>query len=157
MRFNDAVSGLAIILFAVAMIAYTTTFPPMPGQRYGPALFPRVIGGGLLLAGVILVARGWRERASVPWVTLGGWATQPRFVVNVVLVLAGLLGYILFSDWLGFIPTSLAILLVLFIRFGVSWFAAVPAAIVTTLVIHTIFARYLLVPLPWGLLQPIAW
>ena len=40
MRLNDAVIGIALILFALAMIAYTRTFPAMPGQDYGPALFP---------------------------------------------------------------------------------------------------------------------
>jgi len=30
-------------------------------------------------------------------------------------------------------------------------------AVAVTLLIHTVFSRYLLVPLPWGLLTPLAW
>ena len=33
----------------------------------------------------------------------------------------------------------------------------VPVALVSTLVIHTLFYKGLRVPLPWGVLTPIAW
>ena len=46
MRVNDAVIGGVLVLFALAMIWYTRTFPAMPGQDYGPALFPVLIGIG---------------------------------------------------------------------------------------------------------------
>ena len=34
---------------------------------------------------------------------------------------------------------------------------AIPAALVMTLLIHYAFYKLLRVPLPWGVLQPIAW
>jgi len=40
---------------------------------------------------------------------------------------------------------------------GVRPSRVVPVAIVATLIIHTGFYKLLKVPLPWGLLQPIAW
>ena len=46
-RINDAVIGASLVLFALAMIWHTRTFPAMPGQNYGPALFPVLIGIGL--------------------------------------------------------------------------------------------------------------
>jgi hypothetical protein len=33
-----------VALAPLAMIWYTRTFPEMPGQHYGPALFPVLIG-----------------------------------------------------------------------------------------------------------------
>lgn len=36
MRFNDAVIGAVLVIFAVAEILYTRTFPSLHGQAYGP-------------------------------------------------------------------------------------------------------------------------
>ena len=44
-RINDAVIGAVLVLFALAMW-HTRTFPAMPGQDYGPAAFPVLIGIG---------------------------------------------------------------------------------------------------------------
>ena len=77
MRFNDAIPGVVVLLFAAAMLAYTLTFPAqMPGQEYGPALFPGLVAVGLVLCGLLLVARG--VRAGGAWVSLGGWTGHPR-------------------------------------------------------------------------------
>ena len=51
MRINDAVIGAVLVLFALAMMWHTRTFPAMPGQDYGPALFPVLIGIGFLITG----------------------------------------------------------------------------------------------------------
>ena len=157
MRFNDAVIGIFLLIFASAMIAYTTTFPDMPGQRFGPALFPRIVGVGFILCGLILTARGLAVRQTVPWVVLGAWAQSSRHRRNLMLVPAGLTVYILIAGWLGFIPSAILLLFVLLTQFGARVPVAAGVAIVATLAIHTVFARVLLVPLPWGLLAPIAW
>lgn len=157
MRLNDAVIGIFLILFALAEIAYAQTFPSLYGQAYGPDLFPTVIGVGLIVCGVVLVVQGLASRAGEPMAALGDWANDRRQVVTFILVLVSLLFYILTAGLLGFIPVSLIILLTLFRRFGVGWIPALLAAIATTLVIQALFARFLLVPLPWGLLQPVAW
>jgi len=157
MRFNDAVIGVFLIVFALAEIAYTQTFPALYGQQFGPDLFPSVIGAGLLICGLLLVVSGIANRRSVPLVDWGEWAGNRDAWINVIAVLGALIFYILASEPLGFIPVSLIILLTLLIRFGVGLLTAIAVAVVTTLIIHEIFAGLLLVPLPWGLLQPIAW
>jgi putative tricarboxylic transport membrane protein len=157
MRHNDAVFGILLIVFAIAEIAYTRTFPSLHGQSYGPDLFPILIGVGFLICGAILTVRGVAARATMPLAEFGEWTRDRGNVVNFGLVLLSLLFYITAADWLGFIPTSFTILLVLLIRFGTGVPLAVGTAAMTTLAIHTLFARVLLVPLPWGLLQPVAW
>ena len=158
MRLNDAVIGLLLLLFAAAMIAYTATFPAMPGQRYGSALFPRIIGAGLGLCGLILIAQGTRARrlAGAP-ARLATWPATTPGRINVALVLTGLIFYILFADDLGFIPTGILLLTPLLVRLRVRILPAIGIAVASTLVIHALFSRLLLVPLPWGVLQPIAW
>jgi putative tricarboxylic transport membrane protein len=156
MRFNDAVFGVLLIVFAIAEIAYTRTFPTLHGQAYGPDLFPILIGVGFLITGAVLTIRGVAQRVGAPLVEVGDWANR-RSVVNFALVLLALLFYILASDWLGFIPTSFIIMVVLLSGFGCGLATSLVVAALTTLGIHALFAHVLLVPLPWGLLQPVAW
>jgi putative tricarboxylic transport membrane protein len=157
MRFNDAIFGVLLIAFAIAEIAYTRTFPSLHGQAYGPDLFPILIGVGFLITGVILTVQGLALRAAAPLVEIGAWAADRRNAVNFALVLLALLFYIVASDWLGFILTAFLIMLVLLKSFGSGLVTALVIAALTTLGIHTLFARVLLVPLPWGVLQPVAW
>lgn len=157
MRFNNAVPGVILILFAIAEIVYTTTFPRLFGQDYGPNLFPILIGIGLLVCGAILVVQGIAERGTVPVADIGGWAQDRGNLLNVALLLGSILLYILVSDAVGFIPLSLLILTTLLVRFGSSLGASLVIATATTFVIHTLFAKVLLVPLPWGIMLPIAW
>lgn len=157
MRLNDVVPGVFLILFALAVIAYTSTFPSTFGQQIGPGLFPRLIGIGLIGCGVILVISGLSARNRVPLVTLGDWASDRSAFTNFLLIPAALLFYILLSDWLGFIVSSLIILITLLCRFGASLPMSLVIAAMATLVIQQVFAGVLLVPLPWGILQPVAW
>ena len=157
MRVNDALTGLVLIAFAAAMLAYTATFPAMPGQNYGPALFPRVLGVGLIGCGVLLIMQGARRWRVEPLLAFGDWARSRRHVTNFVLILAALLLFILAVDEVGFVPIAFVILLVLLIRLGTRPVLSAAIALAATLVIHALFAKLLLVPLPWGWLQPIAW
>lgn len=157
MRFNNAIPGIVLILFALAEIAYARSFPRLHGQSYGPDLFPTLIGVGLAICGIILIVQGIRQRATVPMIDVGDWARDPHNMSNVVILLGCMVFYILLSDWLGFIPTSLLILTTLLLRFGSHWRTSLSVAVATTFIIHTVFAKFLLVPLPWGILLPVAW
>jgi len=110
-----------------------------------------------MLFGGILIARGWAQRATQPLVVVGDWAHDRGNVVNVFILVGSVVFYILFSTWLGFIPTALLIQTVLLVRLGSSLAASVIIAAISTMVIHSLFAKLLLVPLPWGLLLPVAW
>jgi len=157
MRFNDAIIGIVLIVFALAEIAYTTTFPRLHGQDYGPDLFPALLGVGLIVCGVILIFKGYAKRTSEPLMVVGDWVENPRNISNVFLLLGSIVFYILASQWLGFILTALVILVTLLVRLGSSWRLSFIVAIATTFIIHTLFAKVLLVPLPWGILLPLAW
>ncbi|HVL74324.1 MAG TPA: tripartite tricarboxylate transporter TctB family protein [Beijerinckiaceae bacterium] len=156
MRANDAIAGLILILFAGAMIAITFTFPAFPGQRYGPNLFPRVVGAGIIICGLILVWRGLQMRsAGEPWGALAPWTREPRRAVSFGLILGSILLYIFASDAVGFIPLVAGTLIVLFLWFRVRPLVAVPVALAATLIVHWFFASAMRVPLPRGLLDPI--
>ncbi len=65
--------------------------------------------------------------------------------------------YILLVDKLGFIPTAVIYLAVLFAVFGVSPRWNLPIAIIVTLLHPLRFYKMLKVPLPWGVLTRVAW
>lgn len=156
MRLSDKLAGLLILVFGLVVAGYATTFPPMRGQPVGPSLFPTVIGCGFALFGLILLVSGARADAG-PLFALDDWMRRPRMVANFAVVVGSLLFYALVVDRLGFFITSVVFLGVLFLAFGVSRRRIVPLALVVTLVIHYGFYTLLRVPLPWGVLEGIAW
>lgn len=180
MRFNDAITGAVLVVFAVAEILYTRTFPSLHGQAYGPDLFPMLIGFGLGGCGCVLILRGLLARRSakhaanlsnsenntipegdntkvVGWIDYSNISHSPQAIGNALLTLLFLIVYILFSDWVGFIPLSILTISVLLYRLGSSIVVALVIALATTLVIQLLFAKVLLVPLPAGWLQGLVW
>src|SRR5262245_44742759 len=131
----------------------------MPGQRYGAGLFPILLGASFALCGALVAHKGWRERrdALVPLVALDDWARDRTLVGNLLVVLALILAYVLFSERIGFIPISVAILVALLLRLKVRPVRSVVIAVAATAFIYVAFGRFLRVPLPRGLLEGIVW
>jgi putative tricarboxylic transport membrane protein len=155
MKISDSVVGVFLIALAIAILVHIQSYPLIPGQNYGPALFPGVIAVGLLLCGALLFVRGLRARA--PWFELLDWMRNPVTLTNFVAVCLVLAFYIVAADPLGFLPTAALCLLALFLKLRVRAVPAIAIAIVSTLVIHFLFYKLLRVPLPWGVLEPFAW
>jgi putative tricarboxylic transport membrane protein len=154
MRANDAVSGLLLILLAGVMIALTASFPAFPGQRYGPALFPRLLGSGLIVCGALLMWQGLAaRRAGEPWLAFAPWTREPRRLLSFLFVLGAIVLYILLAGTVGFIPLVFAILAGLFLWFGVRWLVSLPLALGVTLAMHWFFASAMRIPLPRGWLD----
>ena len=155
MRLNDAVTGAVLFLFAAALALWSQTFPPIPGQQYGAAVFPTLVAFGLGGCGLLMIASGIRQGGPV--LAWADWARERHGVRNVVVTIAAILFYILASDALGFILTMAPILLVMFRLLGVGWLLSIGLAIVATFVVQYLFGSLLYVPLPWGVLAPWRW
>ncbi len=156
MRASDLTTGLIIAIGGLAVAGYALTFPPMPGQPVGPSLFPTIIGTGLALVGAVLAVSGLKQR-GVPWLAIDGWARTPRALARVALVIASLIAYTLVVDALGFLVTGVVLLSMLFAAFGARRAWILPIAIGVTVAMHYAFYTWLGVPLPWGLLEAVAW
>jgi putative tricarboxylic transport membrane protein len=161
MKLNDSVWGALIILLGAAILYHIRTFPTIPGQDYGPALFPGVIAVGLLVCGAGLVMKGVaarRHRAGdAAWISFDAWTRSRRHVIAFAVAIGVNVFYILLADTLGFIVTAVIYLSALFAVFGVRLRWVLPLAVVVTLAIHYAFYKLLHVPLPWGVLQRVAW
>ena len=156
MRLNDTLSGVLIALAGAALVLEAGTFPQMPGQPVGPALFPTVIGVGLLACAAVLIAPGLKRRRA-PWIEVDAWVRRPRMVLNFGLVFLVLVFYALVVARLGFFLTAIIVLGVLMLAFDVPRARILPLAMAVTLAIHYAFYSLLRVPLPWGVLEGIAW
>jgi len=160
-KLNDAVWGALLIALAGAVLIHVQRFGTIPGQQYGPAIFPGLVAVGLAICGVLLIGSGLatraRDVAAARWIAFAPWVRSHRHIVALALAIGVNVFYILAVDKLGFIPTGIVYVAVLFAAFGVRPLWIAPLAVVVTLVIHTAFYKLLKVPLPWGLLQGFIW
>ena len=161
MKLNDAVWGALLLLLGGALFAHVQGFPSIPGQRYGPGVFPGLIAVGLVACGALLLFRGLRARraggAEAAWASAPEWARSPRHVVGFAVLVAVNLLYLVAVDRLGFVVTGTIYLAALMAVLEVKPARILPLALLLTLAIHYCFYKLLRVPLPWGVLQSIAW
>ena len=159
MKVNDAISGAGLILLAGLIYWLTADYPGMHGQPYGPALFPRLIAVLMALAGLGLIVQGVRRRSLAPLVVLPDCMSSPRHAASLAAVILAVVFYIMASRTLGFVLTGFVILTVLFVllRGRAHVWSSLGIAAVAVVAIQQFFGDFLRVPLPWGVLQPIAW
>ena len=156
MKINDALTGAALVALGAVVLWHIQGFPPMPGQKFGPAWFPGLIAGGLMVCGALLVLQRLRRAAPQPLVAFPDWTRRLRPVARVTSIVAGLVLYVAVADTLGFYITAAGLLLLWTRMLGASWKQAVPVALAATVLIHLAFYKLLKVPLPWGLLERVA-
>lgn len=156
MRVNDAVSGALFILLAIGLIGIATTFPALPGQPYGAALFPTLIGAGFAICGVLLVIRGLAAAGrEKPFFELDPLLRVSRNAISLGMVVGAVVLYILLADWIGFVPVAFLLLLGMFLWLGARPLPALVTAVLFTGITFWFFANVLRVPLPRGLLTGI--
>ena len=161
MKLNDAIFGLLLLVLGITVLGVVQSFPKIPGQQVGPALFPGLIAVGLCVGGLILLVRGWRahsrEGGGVPWFAAEDWVRSPRHLLGFVVMVASVVFYILASQTLGFLVCSTLILTALFAVSRVPVGKSILIAVIASLVIHLAFYKMLRVPLPWGLMKNYTW
>ncbi len=128
-------------LLGLAAMLLARDFPPIPGQAYGPALFPTLIGAGLVLCAIGAALQAPLPRVP-PATARGRVAAICYALAPLVVILAwDLAGWPLIACGLG-----AALLLVGGARPVVALAAGIGFAAVTWI----LFAMLLRVPLPRG-------
>ena len=157
MKINDTLSGVAIAALGIAILVHVQSFPPMPGQKVGPAMFPGLLAVGLLICAAGVIWRGLKTLKTEGWLTVPSWFAERRIALGFALIPLVLVIYTAISEKVGFIPVGIAFVFSLCWVFGVRVRTALVVAVVGTLVIHTIFYKLLKVPLPWGIMSGMVW
>jgi putative tricarboxylic transport membrane protein len=166
MRLSNQVTGSLVALLGAATIYDASRLPPMPGQQVGPAIFPIVIGGGLVLSGLLVLARVGQRLEDEAEAELAAHsdevvAAAPEsgsrlYPLRVLIPPALLLFYAVAAEPLGFVPTAAIIVFAAAAALGARVKLAVPLALLAPVVVHLLFGKLLRVALPPGLL-PMPW
>jgi len=156
MRFSDTMLGTVLLVLGASIAIYARTLPDVPGQQYGAAAFPTLVGLAMVGCALILFVKGW-QAGSVPMIARTEWTREPGALVAVAVTILCIVAYIFLARPMGFVPISIAILLVLFRLLSVSWGKTVFFAVTATLVTDYVFRSLLLVPLPFGIMPRLPW
>ncbi len=149
MRVSNTAIGLFLILGSVLVLWHVQSFPSLENGYPGPALFPTVLAVLFIFCGIGLIIQGVRQREKLLKFDTGS-LTFSGFL-NIVIVLATIVCYIFFAEYIGFLIFSFLVLLILMKWLKVKTLSSLLMSIGVTLVIYILFAKMLLVPLPWGL------
>ena len=155
MKANDAITGAIFLAIGIFAFVYAGTFTALPGIKYGPDLFPRLIATLMGLGGVILIVGSVRSSGGIPLFTIAEWARRPRNHLILAAVVASIAFYIVASAWLGFLVSGFLMLggLLAVTRGTSRLLSSAIIAAAVTIVIYLIFARLLRVPLPMGVIE----
>ncbi|ODT21910.1 MAG: tripartite tricarboxylate transporter TctB [Hyphomicrobium sp. SCN 65-11] len=169
MQLSDRVTGLFLVALGGVAAYGGSRLPPVPGQQIGPEVFPMIVGISLAICGGLIAAGVGRRYENEAEAELVQATTQTEDAPDaaepspsrwrelwVLLPPVLLIFYVYVVDWLGFLPTAAAIVLVTSLALGARWRLAIPVAIGAPLVINLLFLQLLRVPLPSGLL-PLPW
>lgn len=157
MHLSDRVTGGFLVLLGAFAFWGGSRLPAVPGQDIGPAVFPMVVGGGLVLCGLLIllgVGRSFEEPDPEPAEAHAGlarWLGRRRILAALVPP-ALLVFYVLVSEPLGFLLTAFVIVFVAALSLGASLRLAAGMAIGAPPIVHLVFYKLLRVPLPEGLL-----
>jgi putative tricarboxylic transport membrane protein len=149
-RLSDRASGAFLVALGGAALWGGSRLPGVPGQDVGPAVFPMVIGIGLMACGAMIalgVGRSFEAEEEDP--TAGH---SRAFGLRALVPPALLLFYVLASERLGFLLTAAIMILAGALAMGARPWLAALMAVVGPLVVHLAFYQLLRVPLPPGIL-----
>jgi len=148
----DRLWGILALLGGLAIVAHARTFPKLPGQPYGSALMPTVIGLGFVLCGLLLVVADLRRPPPRPsLVHLAQGRRAPGRLVDVLAVPLATAAFVPLAPQLGFVPTATLLVGLLIRRYRRRHtLAAFALALAVALAVDALFRHLLLVPLPPG-------
>ena len=158
MKLDDRVLGGGLFAFGALVFWHAQSFPLMAGLPYGPGLFPSIAAVGMMACGAAIAL--FRKPVPASSQTPAGTDNRPTGAAaafRLAAILAIVIAMALSMDWLGFhISASLCVAATALV-FGRGPVSALALGITSAFVAHAIFYSFLRVPLPWGLLEPVAW
>lgn len=147
-QFNDKVIGAFALVGGVAILAGTLEFREIPGQQFGSAFFPRIIGIAMMCCGAVMTLRGVPGALFRQSPMLKGAAG-----LRVLGVFIGIVLWMMLVPMAGFIAATAVLIGVLSLLAGASVIPAVATAGSISLLLSLLFSYLLRVPLPPGVVE----
>lgn len=148
MKINDRIIGGIAILGGVSIIATTFGFREIPGQMFGSAFFPRILGSALIIIGATQAITGANGKPLTVSEILKG-----RSGFQVLAALIAVVLWVLISPLLGFILTTSSLIAGLAILANGRFWPSVLIGIVMSFILFFVFGKLLRVPLPYGIIE----
>jgi hypothetical protein len=142
---SDRASALVFLAFAIAIGSEAFRLGLGTLGNPGPGLTPFSYASVLGLLSMLLYVRS-RAASKGSAITIRWRSVLP--------ILTILLAYGLMIEWLGYLLCTFVAMVLLFRFGGVGWIKAVLLAAIATLLVHLVFVRWLVVPLPLGSIFP---
>jgi putative tricarboxylic transport membrane protein len=148
-RRADRAGAILLLLFGawfagVALRNYTYWSATGPGSGF----FPFWLGLAMAVLAALLLVRAVRDPDPGP-----AWVPRGRGAVRFLGVLGGAIAFAVLMPWLGMaLGTVLFLIGILRLLEGHSWPASLTIAVATAVVNWLVFARWLSVPVPTGVL-----
>jgi putative tricarboxylic transport membrane protein len=155
LKVSDFTLALVLLALAAAMAVGALSFPQMPGQAFGAKLFPNIVAAGFALCALALIMRAIKTKTLVISVVRPEWWHEPGRRGTLLILLGSIVAYTLLVERIGFLLTTLALMVLLMKRLGASWRATLIASVLGTALTYIMFAYWLRVPLPPGVLYGI--
>jgi len=156
MFIDNKLIGFAAVVLGVLVFFVGYQMPSLPHLSFGPGFFPCLIGVGLVLTGLGLIAqRLFTSSSGSTWFEVQAELKTSKAVIGLLLMLGGVVFYILASEDIGFLLTAG---LVLWLNLWWFWQRPVAAfflSLGTVLFIQYFFGSLMMVPLPMGVLESI--
>jgi len=151
--------GIILLSLGLAIAWKANKFPVLAGMPYGPGLFPTIAAFGLSLCGVLILISSLMSKRPVPTIEEPAEKNNRGYrpLLNGLGVIAAVIFYATLLEPVGFHLVSFLTLFFLFMLLQGKWIFSFLLASGVTTGVHFIFYSFLHVPLPWGILEPLAW
>lgn len=149
----ELLAGLMVTALGLYILLEAQGFPTLPGNDYGAALFPKIIGYGMAAGGGWLTLTSLRPFfRAVTQRTLPPRSPAMLFVFRLAVPGFLVIAYLLLADILGTVLILGLITVALMLFSGVRLWLAIVLSALTSSVIWFAFVYLLKVPLPLGIL-----
>ncbi|SNY91021.1 putative tricarboxylic transport membrane protein [Cohaesibacter sp. ES.047] len=148
MKFNDRIIGILAVLGGFAIIVGTLEFRSIPGQQFGSAFFPRIVGAATIIVGLIQ----FFTAAPGPWIQIRE-ELRSRDTLSKLMVIAVVIFWFVAVEPLGFLLTTALVTALLASTLGARPISAIVVSLGLPVLLHAIFGMLLRVPLPRGLIE----
>jgi len=155
-KVHDFFIGAFFLIIGSGICLYASQLPVPHHVKYGPGVFPAIIGTGMILVGAAIAFKSLSVAKGGKWLERPSWLESPKAAIRFWIIPASIPFYMLVADSFGFVLTSMVIMSsMLWVR-GVSPLRAIITGVAVSLVLTVLFASILKVPLPWGPLTGIS-
>ncbi|WP_366657772.1 tripartite tricarboxylate transporter TctB family protein [Fodinicurvata sp. EGI_FJ10296] len=141
--------GSAFVVLGASLIVFAMPLTTPRHIPYGPDLFPTIVGIGMIVFGLVAVARAWTGADPAPPPRDAGY----RFGLPVVAFVAVPIVFILAVPVIGYLIVMPVLLSGLIGLMRGRWLSSIVIGTLAAFVLQILFQQFMRVPLPWGLLE----